>query len=129
MSLGLNDLKKRRAPKTESTPSSNGLGAVSENWARTTTTTRPWTSANLGKGPKSRKARIETSEAFMSEEWANDYTSSIHAFDMEVQSALVQLRDLQISLKEQALEMERKLKRAATGPLEIVKFVLQMVQK
>jgi hypothetical protein len=122
MSLGLNDLKKRRTPKTES-----------ENWARTTTTTLPWTSTNLNKGPKTRKTRIETSDAFMSEEWANDYTSSIHAFDMEVQSALVQLRDLQMSLKEslkeQAIEMERKLKRATTGPLEIVKFVLQMVQK
>jgi membrane-anchored protein YejM (alkaline phosphatase superfamily) len=117
MSLGLNDLKKKSAkPKTE-------------NWARSTTTARPWAAAGLSKGPKARKSRAENSDAFMSDEWANDYTSSIHAFDMEVQSALTQLRDLQVSLKEQAVEIERKIKRAAMSPFEIMRSVLQMVQK
>lgn len=127
MSLGLNDLKKSRAKKTPET----GVGAVSENWARATKTARPWTSTELTKGPKARKTRIETAGAFMNSEWANEYTASLHAFDMETPSPLAQLRDLQISLKEQAIEIERKLKRAAKGPLEIVESVLRsmMVQK
>ena len=123
MSLGLNDLKKRRPAQMD------GAGAVSENWARGTRTTRPWASSNLTKGPKARKSRIETSDAAMNEEWVDDYTASLTVFDMEAQSALTQLKDLKISIEEHAREVERKIKRAAMGPYEIMRSVLQMVQK
>ncbi len=123
MSLGLNDLKKRRPAK------SDGAGAVSENWGRGTTTTRPWSNSNLSKGPRARKARIETSEAAMNQEWVDDYTSTHPVFNMEAQSALTQLQDLKLSLEERARDVERKIKRAAMGPFEIMRSVLQMVQK
>jgi len=138
MSLGLNDLKKTRAAKASETsapvkaPSQHGAGAVSENWARSSKTARPWTSSGLSKGPKARKP-VSTEDAYMNETWADEHTGSIRAFDMEleieVDSALTQLRDLKIKLKEQALEMERKLKRAALGPFEIMKHLMLMVQK
>ena len=117
MSLGLDDLKKR-------TPAAK----VTEDWARATKTARPWTTSELTKTPKtSRKAN--SAGAHMNSEWAGDHTATLHAFDMEVPSALTQLRDLQISLKEQAVEIERKIKRAAKSPFEIAKSVLRMVQK
>jgi hypothetical protein len=122
MSLGLNDLKKSaRTSKTET---------KTENWARGNQTTLPWTTSGLSaKGPRARKSRIETSDAFMSAEWANEHTSSLSAFDMEVQSALTQLRDLQLSVKERAVEIERKIKRAAMSPFYIMRSVLTLVQK
>ena len=130
MSLGLNDLKKSaRSNKTE-TQEETGSGAVSENWALSARTARPWATVGLvSKGPKGRKARQELSGSAMNLEWANDHTSSPNAFDMEVQSALTQLRDLQISLKEQAIEIERKIKRAAKSPFQIMRSVLSLVQK
>lgn len=118
MSLSLNDLKKPVRPiKTELKTSS-------------TMTAHPWTHDGLVlKGQKARKPRAEHFNAAMNDEWVNDHTSSLSAFDMEVQSALTQLIDLQMSLKEQAVEIERKIKRAAMSPFHILRSVLSLVQK
>lgn len=131
MSLGLNDLKKHAPQKTSQkkseTKSATGSGAVSENWARTSRTARPWTSSGLTKGPKGRTSPV-ASDAHMNSEWANEHTASLQAFDMEVQSALTQIRDLQISMKEQAVELERKIKRAAMSPFHIARQILRAVK-
>lgn len=133
MSLGLNDLKKR-APATTSkteTPTPPGTGAVTENWARPTLTARPWKSDALTQRPakKSRSRSSEIVEASMSNEWADEHTSSLNAFEMEAQSPLNQLHDLRMELTSQAIELERKIKRAVEGPFEILRSVLSLVQK
>jgi hypothetical protein len=130
MSLSLNDLKKSERPVKSEEKEAASTGSASEDWSRSTKTSRPWATDGLvAKGPKGRKARAELSDLAMNSEWANEHTSSINAFDMEVPSALTQLRDLQISLIEQAVEMERKIKRAAKSPFQIMRSVLSLVQK
>ena len=133
MSIGLNDLKKRATPPTKTASTKNeGAGAVSENWARPTFTARPWTSEGLSKAkptPAKKRRSSEAVEASMSNDWADDHTSATHAFDMEAQSTLAKLQDLKIEMTLQAIELERKFKRASKGPLLLLRSVLSLVQK
>ncbi len=130
MSLGLNDLKKSARSVKRETKTTAGSGAVSETPSRLSKTSRPWAADGLvSKGPKGAKPRVEFSDMAMNSEWANDHTSTLNAFDMEVPSALTQLQDLKMSLKEQASEMEQKIKRAAQSPFQIMRSILSLVQK
>ncbi len=131
MSLGLNDVKKNtRAPKVaKPTDSDGGAGATSENWALSKKIARPWATTGLEKGPKGRqRAPSEVLNASMSAEWVDDHTATIHVFEMEAQSPATQLRELKIELTAQAIELERKIKRAAKSPLQILRSVLQLVR-
>ena len=102
---------------------------VSENWARGTRIERPWATSEVTKAPRP-SARTASGKTFaMSGEWADEHTSTIHVFEMEAQSALAQLIDLKMEFKAQVVELERKIKRAAMSPFEILRSVVQRVQK
>ncbi len=67
--------------------------------------------------------------SYIGEKWACDHTSSIDAFDMEVQSPMDQLQDLKLEIRAQVTEIEIKIKRAAMSPFQIIRSVLRVVQK
>lgn len=132
MSLGLNDLKKR-SPK--SSANTEGASASFGGGARVSQKARPWSTSNLLDGkPSSKNKRKPTRQAYvdgasMTEEWANEHAGSLHAFNMETQSALAMLRDLKAELQDQARELEQKLKRAAWGPFTAAKTFARLLQK
>lgn len=120
MAIGLKDLSPQRAKvEVEKAPK-----VESEDWSRATMIARPWTTSNLTpKKPRAKKS-TETLNSHMSDEWADDHTSALQAFDMETSSPLTQLNDLKIELRGQAVELERKIKRAAKGPFQLMTSLL-----
>ncbi len=105
------------------------LTNVSQNWARSTRIERPWATSETPKSSKPSGRLSSGKNLAMSGEWADEHTSTIHVFEMEAQSALAQLLDLRMELKAQAVEFERKIKRAAMSPFQILRSVVQLVQK
>ncbi len=130
MALSLNDLKKSEYPLKNKTIESIERNANSKIMGRSPIGARPWTTDELvPKATMSRKLRAGLSNSAMNSEWVNEHTSSLNAFDMEVQSGLTQLHDFQILLREQFVEVNRKIKRAAMSPFQIVRTVLRIIQK
>jgi hypothetical protein len=111
MSLGLGDLKKKSA--------SSAARKSETNWA--SQTARPWDASGLVRGPKA-KRRSDSIDAVMNDDWADAHMMNFHQIETFNDMKLDQLR-------EAAMKIEQKVKRATSGPLNILKVMIGFVQK
>jgi hypothetical protein len=109
MSLGLGDLKKATRAKAAAKTKSQ--------------TAKPWDASGLAPAAKPAKSRkkVETDDLFMNIEWAT--SPSIHFADFET------LKEEKIAqLQEVVKTVEAKIKRATSGPLKVLNYVLNRTQ-
>jgi hypothetical protein len=129
MSLGLNDLQKKRrkaeADKkaAESAADSNGTkpdtrATTSGSWARTHTA-RPWSSAGLSKGARPRKKAL-ASDAVMNEEWISVHAPPIFWHEVSTES---RLHNLQMRLA----ALENRVQDVLNKPLRLLRGIYEQI--
>lgn len=120
MSLGLGDLKKKRASTAKSTPHKKGQTRPkypSGAWAGSITA-RPWSVTDLSRPATSRgrKSSVDT-DAVMNEEWLSEHAAPLFWIDLESESKLARLQ-------EHLVKLESRIDEKVIAPLKTLKNFL-----
>jgi hypothetical protein len=112
MSLGLDDLSKKRATPTSNQPSKQKSEPPAGAWSARSTTARPWSNTGLSK-PNRRKSPIDP-EAAMNEDWLSLHADPLFYVDLRLDSRLSRLQ-------ERIVEIEAAIQTKVVEPLSALR--------